>query len=167
MLFRSDMDVTYSDYTNLSQEEQAAAQEGFQSKLGISYEDFTARLPQGFGVASFASLNARTSPEGDYVPHDYILTLSIYETGGHIAGFAGMTGHHLSGLFVRSTCRSTGIGRALLTHLKARHPLITLQVYQNNQRALAFYQREGFSPLDQDTEPETGQVYLTLVWRKP
>ena len=68
---------------------------------------------------------------------------------------------------VRSTCRSTGIGRALLTHLKARHPLITLQVYQNNQRALAFYQREGFSPLDQDTEPETGQVYLTLVWRKP
>ena len=43
--------------------------------------------------------------------------LSIYETGGHIAGFAGMTGHHLSGLFVRSTCRSTGIGRALLTHL--------------------------------------------------
>ncbi len=49
-----------------------------------------------------------------------------------------MTGHHLSGLFVRSTCRSTGIGRALLTHLKARHPLITLQVYQNNQRALAF-----------------------------
>ena len=62
---------------------------------------------------------------------------------------------------------TTGIGRALLTHLKARHPLITLQVYQNNQRALAFYQREGFSPLDQDTEPETGQVYLTLVWRKP
>ena len=35
--------------------------------------------------------------------------LSIYETGGHIAGFAGMTGHHLSGLFVRSTCRSTGM----------------------------------------------------------
>ena len=31
-----DMDVTYSDYTNLSQEEQAAAQEGLQSKLGIS-----------------------------------------------------------------------------------------------------------------------------------
>ena len=78
-----------------------------------------------------------------------------------------MTGHHLSGLFVRSTCRSTGIGHALLTHWKARHPLITLQVYQNNQRALAFYQREGFSPLDQDTEPETGQVQLTLVWRKP
>ena len=51
--------------------------------------------------------------------------------------------------------------------MKARHPLITLQVYQNNQRALAFYQREGFSPLDQDTEPETGQVYLTLVWLKP
>ena len=35
--------------------------------------------------------------------------LSIYETGGHIAGFAGMTGHHLSGLFVRSTRDRPGL----------------------------------------------------------
>lgn len=76
-----DMDVTYSDYTSLSQEEQAAAQEGFQSKLGISYADFTARLPQGFSVKAFASLNARTSPEGDYVPHDYIFTLATPSGG--------------------------------------------------------------------------------------
>ena len=76
-----DMDVTYSDYTSMTQEEQAAAQEAFQNKLGISYEDFTARLPQGFSVEAFASLNARTSPEGDYVPHDYILTLSAPSGG--------------------------------------------------------------------------------------
>lgn len=76
-----DMDVTYSDYTSLSQEEQAAAQEDFQSKLGISYEDFTARLPQGFGVESFASLNTPTTPGGDYAPHDYILTLSTPSGG--------------------------------------------------------------------------------------
>lgn len=83
-----DMDVTYSDYTNLSQEEQAAAQEGFQSKLGISYEDFTARLPQGFSVKAFASLNARTSPEGDYVPHDYIFTLSTPSGGSFRLAFS-------------------------------------------------------------------------------
>lgn len=76
-----DMDVTYSDYTNLSQEEQAAAQEDFQNKLGISYEDFTARLPQGFAVESVASLNTPTTPGGDYAPHDYILTLSTPSGG--------------------------------------------------------------------------------------
>lgn len=76
-----DMDVTYSDYTNLSQEELATAQEGFQNKLGISYQTFISRLPQGFAVESFASLNTPTSPGEDYAPHDYILTLSVPSGG--------------------------------------------------------------------------------------
>ena len=90
--------------------------------------------------------------------------LVVYEAGGLVQAFAGMTGDYLAGLFVDKAHRSTGIGKALLDCLKASHPAITLHVYQKNQRAAAFYRREGFSIQAQGIDQSTGEAEWTMVW---
>ena len=83
---------------------------------------------------------------------------------GSLLGFAGLTGTYLAGLFVAEGARSQGVGAALLDHLKARHSRLTLQVYQENHRAVRFYQREGFRLQAEGTDPDTGALEYTLFW---
>lgn len=90
--------------------------------------------------------------------------LSVYASDGCVQAFAGMTGNYLAGLFVDKAHRSAGIGKALLDYLKASHPTMTLHVYQKNQRAAAFYRREGFSIQAQGIDQSTGEVEWTMVW---
>ena len=90
--------------------------------------------------------------------------LWVDEDGGVIRGFAGMTGSYLAGLFVAAPFRSAGIGRDLLTHIKARRPAFTLQVYQQNRGAVRFYLREGLTVAAAGTDAETGQPELTMRW---
>lgn len=89
----------------------------------------------------------------------------VWEAQGTLLAFAGMTGDYLAGLFVDRAHRSAGLGKALLDHLKTRHPTITLQVYQKNHRAAAFYRREGFTCQAQGTDPGTGEAEWTMVWQ--
>ena len=55
-----------------------------------------------------------------------------------IDGFIGLAGNHIEGIFVAKAARSKGVGKALLDHAKLLKPSLTLNVYQKNERALAF-----------------------------
>ena len=61
-----------------------------------------------------------------------------------ICGFLGIQGEYIAGIFVESQVRSQGIGKELLQHIKRLKNRLTLHVYQKNERAICFYQREGF-----------------------
>ena len=53
-------------------------------------------------------------------------------------------GDYIAGLFVASEAQAQGIGKQLLDYAKSLRSQLTLRVYQQNERALRFYQREGF-----------------------
>ena len=89
----------------------------------------------------------------------------VAEKNGEIQGFAGLIHDYLAGIFVRDGCRSQGVGKRLLDAAKERHPKITLQVYQKNNRAIGFYQREGFSVCGEQTEPDSGEKEFQMVWK--
>lgn len=89
----------------------------------------------------------------------------VYEAENRIQGFIGLQEDYISGIFVKQECRSTGIGKQLLEHVKARHAVLTLHVYQQNQRAVAFYRREGFSVIAEEIESETGEINYTMRWQ--
>ena len=89
----------------------------------------------------------------------------VYEAEGGIQGFAGLQADYLAGIFVKQSCRSKGIGRQLLAHVKQLHPSLTLNVYQKNRRAAAFYRREGFSLVSEATDEATGEIDCTMRWR--
>ncbi len=112
-----------------------------------------------------------------FVPREYWLShaaevrellpqadLYLYEEDGRIQGFAGVTDGYLAGIFVDRDCRSRGIGRRLLAHVKEHCPSFTLHVYRENRRATAFYLREGLSVVSEELSPETGQYELLLSW---
>ena len=86
----------------------------------------------------------------------------VYEENGRILGFAGIQENYLAGIFVQKGLRGNRIGKQLLDHAKSVHPSLTLNVYQKNQRAVSFYQREGFSILQTGTDPETGEIVEPL-----
>lgn len=70
--------------------------------------------------------------------------ITVAEVDGKIVGFAGMQQDYLAGIFIEADYRNHGLGAQLLTHLQARHAVITLNVFDQNSRAKQFYQRHGF-----------------------
>lgn len=90
----------------------------------------------------------------------------VYEQDGKILGFLGMQEEYIAGIFVESSVRSRGIGRALLEYAKSRKPRLTLRVYEKNPRAAAFYLREGFSVAARETEEATGEAEYTMRWER-
>ena len=91
----------------------------------------------------------------------------VYEEEGSIKGFAGLQGDYLAGIFVERISRSRGIGRALLNCVKETHPVFTLHVYAENERAAAFYRREGLQAVSRRKEEDTGREEYTMEWRAP
>ena len=88
------------------------------------------------------------------------------EARPELLGFVGLQGDYIAGIFVRREARSHGVGRQLLDHVKAGHPRLSLRVYEKNQRAAAFYRREGFHVLEEGVDPGTGEAELLMEWRR-
>ena len=88
------------------------------------------------------------------------------EARPELLGFVGLQGDYIAGIFVRREARSHGVGRQLLDHVKAGHPRLSLRVYEKNQRAAAFYRREGFSAAAVAVDRETGEADAAMVWSR-
>lgn len=85
---------------------------------------------------------------------------------GAVQGFTGLSGEHIEGIFVRPSLQSRGIGRALLDRAKNAHSRLTLNVYRKNERAAAFYRREGFRVRGEGADGNTGEPEYTMVWER-
>lgn len=90
----------------------------------------------------------------------------VYDTGEKIQGFVGMINEYIAGIFVDKDFRSHGIGAQLLNYIKQRHDRLSLEVYQKNVRAIAFYHRENFSILSEASDEDTGENEYIMVWEK-
>ena len=93
-------------------------------------------------------------------------TIYVYVEEDVIQGFVGLQENYVAGLFVDKPYRSKGIGKALLDHAKERKDTLTLHVYKENARAAKFYKREGFFPLSERTDENTGCTEIRMEWGK-
>ena len=94
--------------------------------------------------------------------------LYVHEDAGtrQIDGFIGLTENHIEGIFVAKAARSKGIGKALLDYAKSRRPRLDLSVYQKNERALAFYQREQFAVQAKGIDEDTNEADIQILWTR-
>ena len=83
-----------------------------------------------------------------------------------IDGLIGLTENHIEGIFVAKSARSEGIGKALLEYAKSRKPYLMLSVYQKNERALAFYQREQFVVHSEGIDEDTNEAEIQMLWTR-
>lgn len=83
-----------------------------------------------------------------------------------LAGFIGLTGDYIAGIFVEAEEQSRGVGKQLLARAKQDRKRFTLQVYEKNERAVHFYQREGFRVVSRDVDKGTGEAEYVMEWKR-
>lgn len=88
----------------------------------------------------------------------------VAEEDGIIAGFIGLDGDNIEGIFVDADCRCRGVGKSLIDFVKERHTKLTLCVYEKNERAAEFYKREGFVPVRKKPDISTGETEILMKW---
>lgn len=91
----------------------------------------------------------------DYLP---ALDVRVAMLDGFPVGFVALDGSQVEMLFVDAAHHHQGIGTALMQHVVAEHPVVTLDVNEQNPDALGFYLHQGFevvgrSPVDSDGRP--------------
>lgn len=92
----------------------------------------------------------------------------VYEDNitNQIEGFIGLTDNYIAGLFVKEGVQSKGIGKQLLNYAKGIKSNMRLSVYNKNIRAIKFYQREQFVIESENTDDNTNEKELIMVWSR-
>lgn len=92
----------------------------------------------------------------------------VYEDDAtrEIAGFIGLMDAFVAGLFVKDGMQSKGIGKQLVDYVKTKKDRLSLTVYQKNERAIRFYQREQFVVADEQVDENTNEIEYVTVWDK-
>lgn len=79
-------------------------------------------------------------------------------------GFASLIGEELGGLFVKPSFQNLGIGRALVEFVQRSHHALEVEVFQENQKAWRFYERQGFFVISEREHPEWHRKLTRLRW---
>ena len=108
--------------------------------------------------------------ENNFLPvKKMLLQAEVYvymdERKNRIEGFVGLDQEYIAGIFVRKEARSGGIGKALLDFVKEKKQELTLNVYRKNERAVRFYEREGFQIIDRTVDKSTDEKEYLMKWK--
>lgn len=91
--------------------------------------------------------------------------LYVDEEDDKIAGFAGMQGDYIAGIFVKREYRRHGVGGKLIDFLKQKHDRLQLSVYEKNEAAFNFYKKRGFGVIKKEIDQETGASDCLMEWK--
>lgn len=80
---------------------------------------------------------------------------------GRPTGFIGLLGDSIEMLFIDSDCRGQGYGSALIDFAK-RNGATKVDVNEQNQSALNFYESKGFRIVGRDETDDAGRTYPIL-----
>lgn len=90
----------------------------------------------------------------------------VWNAHGELQGFVSvMESRFIGALFVTPNAIGLGIGRALLDHVKQRFPVLSLEVYQKNERAVNFYHAQGFRIEDSAWQDDTQHPTWIMHWQ--
>lgn len=83
-----------------------------------------------------------------------------------ISGFISMIDNYVAAVFVSPGFQGQGTGTLLLDFAKSRYRELDLGVYVKNKEAIAFYTKNGFLPVMQKVEENTGEMELVMLYRR-
>lgn len=114
-------------------------------------------------------IDARYWRESEAIVRDVYLPAAqtwVWEDNHQLKGFISvLEGQFLGALFVAPEAIGCGIGRALLDEVKQRFPVLSLEVYQKNNRAVNFYHAQGFRIEDGAWQEETHHPTWIMRWQ--
>jgi len=77
-------------------------------------------------------------------------------------GFMFLHDGHLEALFVDASARGLGVGKRLISHALALHHDLSVDVNEQNQQAVGFYQHMGFQVSGRSRQDNQGRPYPLL-----
>lgn len=89
----------------------------------------------------------------------------VYKTNEQIVAFCGLRDNYIAGLFVKEEYRNKGIGHALIKHLQSEYNHLSLKVFEQNNRAVHFYESLGFIKMESSVD-KTNHTNLLMQWKK-
>ncbi|MBO6902395.1 MAG: GNAT family N-acetyltransferase [Rhizobiaceae bacterium] len=95
-------------------------------------------------------------------------TVLVADAGGEIAAYVSVADGFLYAIYIAPGYRRSGLGKILLDELKRQYPAqLELTVFELNEAARRFYEREGFHevPERRDDKTEEGVPTLFMRWR--
>lgn len=90
------------------------------------------------------------------------VTLFGFELEGVLMGFMGIAEENLEMLFVDHTYRGKGIGKKLINYAIANLQVTKVDVNEQNQQAVGFYQHLGFNIYNRSSLDGEGKEYPIL-----
>ncbi len=87
---------------------------------------------------------------------------SVAERDDRLVGYLALVGNEVGAIFVDPELHRQGIGRALMDHARAQHPILELEVFEANALGRAFYAAYGFEPVGSSVHQPTGHTMLRL-----
>ncbi len=88
-------------------------------------------------------------------------TVAVDEEDRPVA-FLGMTEAKIDSLFVAPDRHGEGIGRRLIEHARQQHGALTVDVNEQNDGAVGFYERMGFRRIGRSETDDSGRPYPLL-----
>ena len=98
-----------------------------------------------------------------YLPLSEVVVDEDKDTGEVIA-FKAFVEDYLAALLVAPAHQKKGVGSRLLALAKKMRDTLELSVYAENERAVAFYRKNGFRMTDKRIEEMTGHTELLMVF---
>lgn len=90
----------------------------------------------------------------------------VAEDFGFIQGFIGLQASYVAGLFVAQEFQGQGVGSQLLSFAKEKRSPLSLSVFEKNEKAITFYEKQGFQVVKRDMDPATGQGQVWMSYEK-
>ena len=88
------------------------------------------------------------------------------EKSNRIKGFIGLQDEFVAGIFVQKDARAQGIGWQFLDYVKSLNHNLKLSVYQKNELAIKFYQKNGFEVIREQSDDATNEKEFLMQWQK-
>lgn len=86
----------------------------------------------------------------------------VYEHHGEVVGFYALHNDTLAAIFVSPQHQGKGIGKKLIAHAEKQCGALSLTVYKENERSVRFYLRQGFEPVGEQVDPNTGHKEINM-----
>lgn len=120
------------------------------------------------GQRPSAPIHTRILLEGQSAVYDRDITKAevyVYEKKGKVLAFVGLQeDYYIAGCFTRNSFRSSGIGRKIIEFLRNKHRILSLRVYEKNERGLRFYEKNGFGIVSINRDVMTGEEEYLMRW---
>jgi ribosomal protein S18 acetylase RimI-like enzyme len=87
----------------------------------------------------------------------------VAEENENLVGFISLLRNYIGGLFIAPKNQGVGVGTKLLEQARVEKGHLSVGVYHKNNQARKFYTKNGFKYLNEEVQPETGEIVINMV----